>query len=173
MDLILEIPEEVIPVTHLFILEFRRAVKLFDALLCTLVNYSKRLSSSIAWQVHWPMLNAPPILSPVSDERRVNIQPSNCCLRCYRKWMTWHLVDTFSSHHPRQLPQKQQLTMCPEDNGSHCQQNSPAMVVLDDLSLYGLKGWRCSFTAQWQRGGDQDLIVKISRALCIGWGWLV
>lgn len=39
--------------------------------------------------------------------------------------------------------------------------NRPGTAVLDDLSLYGLKGWCCSFTAQWEKVETKNLKVEL------------
>lgn len=48
--------------------------------------------------------------------------------------------------------------------------NRPGTAVLDDLSLYGVNGWCCSSTAQWQKVETKNLKVKFkvfSSTLCV------
>lgn len=73
------------------------------------------------------------------------------------KCMTWQLVNAFPSRHHCLLAQKRRLTMCPVDNATQRQQNRPGAAVLGDVSLYGVKGWCCSFTAQWWEVETREL----------------
>lgn len=85
----------------------------------------------------------------------------------FAKWMTWQLGNACPSHRHCLLAQKRRLTMCPVDNATQHQQNRPGTAVLGDVSLYGVKGWCCSFAAQWWEVETESFKVYVFTCECI------